>query len=522
MLAFIIRAFTATWTGLTSDEANGVFIATTGNWFDLVRYLKEDGNAPLLHTLLKLYSGVYGHSDLAIKLFSLAIAVLQIPISYIITRRFLCRLQAIQVALILIMCPTLVRWSTLIRSYSLISLLALLSTWLLMKVLAEKRWFPWVVAYGLATAMLVYGHYWGGFVAVGQTCLVVFGLFRGWFDRAQALRFVAGAVFSLLLFAPWTPVLYYQLHHDMSPWDVAPRPSIVLSEMSSWLFVCTYYTFSAFDQLCLIFSTLILFFVVLSPNTLADERYNGKFWKIVALSGYFAGLLISIKVPAIRDRYLTPFLPLFAIVYVTSFAQMLPRMPSLLRATLPVAIWLPMWIPQLVTIAINPETGTPAIVDELTNSVDRKKDLVVMSWQIIAPALTFYLPEDMKVLAYPDLARTRMNRWDGMNARLRNQEYLDELFKKITPVLLSGGRIWLIDTCHVCTRRPYTDSEALSSLPYAQCEVYRMDQIRSWLADHAQQIGINRLAPGRDFAIFLSLWKAKPLGAPAASRPWRM
>lgn len=507
LLALIVRALTATWTGLTTDEANGVVIAITGSWPDMVQHLKEDGNPPLLSTMLRLYASVFGHSDLTMKLFTLTLGTLQIPISYWVLRRFLNRQMSLQVCTMLALCPPLVRYSTLIRAYALISMFSLISSWSCMRVLTGSRGLHWILLYGASTAALVYGHYWGGFVAIGQAVLAGAGLLKKWFDRGAVVRWLAGAALSVALFLPWTPILFYQLRHCMSPWDVAPMPSMLLSEMASYVFVGSYYSFNPFDQFCLFFSTALLLIVVFSPRALVDEQFDGRLWKVLTVSGYAAGLTLTLILPVMRDRYLTPFAPLLSVMFITTFHQMFPRLPAAARALLPVAIWLPMWIPQLMVLASSPETGTPAIVEEIVRDADRKKDLVIISWPIIVPTINFYLPDDVNVISFPDVKRTNINKWDGMIVRVRDERNLAMLLDKLEATLSQGGKIWLIDRCHNVQKRDYKDNSLLRGLSYMESEVCRMDQIRTWLAEHAEQIGTNKLAPGRDFSVFLSVYR---------------
>src|SRR5262249_14775988 len=134
---------------------------------------------------------------------------------------------------------------------------------------------------------------------------------------------------------------------------------------------------------------------------------------------------------------------------------------------------------------------------------------VLISWPIIAPALTFYLPEDMDVVSFPEVTRTRMNRWDGMLTRLRDQRNLERLFERLSRTLTSGGKVWLVDGYHSYEWRDDKDDSLLQGLSYLDSETCREDQIRAWLQDHSQQVGTNRLAPGRDFSVFLSVYEPR-------------
>lgn len=510
LLALVVRLFTATWTGLATDEANGVMIAVTGSWSEMIQWLKEDGNPPLLSVILRLYDSVFGHSDLAMKILAVILATLQIPLSYLICRQFLDRPTSLQVAIILALCPQLVRYSTMLRSYSLISILGLLSTWCCMKTMRTKRGWFWPITYGVTTVLLVYSHYWGGFVALGQACLAGIGYLRRWFTGDNLRQWFVGALISVALFAPWVPILLYQLKHDLSPWDTPALPSTLLVQFASSVLVGAYFSLDPFDQFCLVLSNALLFLIVFSPRTLLTERFNGTHWKVVAVCGYIAGLMTTLFIPAVRRRYLTPFAPLLAIVYVTGFQRLFPRLPRALAYVLPILFMFPMWAPRLQDLASEPETSTPKVVEEINNSADRSKDLVVVSWPIIAPAINFYVPEDIRLLAYPDLDRRRFTRWDGMIGRLKDDKNLSELIQEMDKTLDRGGKVWLIDSFHTVQMRDYNNSDAVKRLPYLEAEQFRMDQIRTWLSLHANQLGPNRAAPGRDWSIFLSVFQARP------------
>ena len=507
VLALVVRALTATWTGLTTDEANGVIVAVTGSWADMIQHLKEDGNAPLLYVLLRLYAEPVGHSDLAVKLFALVMGTMQVPISYWICRRFLSQELSLQVAILLALCPPLVRYGTLVRSYSLISILALISTWTCMEVLTRRRSILWPVLYGVSTAALVYSHYWGAFVPIGQTCLLAIGLWRRWFNLDNVKHWLAGVAVSVVAFLPWTPILIYQFTHVLDVWDMPPLPSFLFTHMASFILVGNYYTLQPLDQLALLISSVLVLFVLFCPRTLQTQTFDGRFWKAVVVCGYGAGLLVSLVEPAMRDRYLTPFAPLMIIVFLTTCHELLGQSPRLVRLLVPVAVWMPIWIPALTFLASEPETGAPAIIAKINRDFDRQKDLVVISWPIIVPAINFYLPEDIEVVTFPDIKPIKFNRWDGMLSRLRDPSNLQALIEEMRAALARGGRIWLVDRYHSVRRRDFTNETLLKDLKYMDTELCRMDQVRTWLSLNAEQVGSNQLAPGRDFSVFLSIYE---------------
>ncbi len=513
-LALIVRAVTATWTGLTPDEANGIVIATVGSWPDLVQHLKDDGNAPLLYAIMRIAALAVGSGDVAMKLIAISIAVCQVPIAYLILRRCIPRMQSLQVSILLAICPPLVHYSTLIRAYGLMSIFSFLSTWSCSRLLARTGSMKWVAVYGISTALLVYSHYWGGFVAVGQLFLVIIGTGKHWFNLAGIKRWLLGVLLASALFLPWLPSFRYQLVHIMHLWDVPLEPSIAVSELASYVMVGARYSPSAFDQISLLISTALIFYSLLSPANLTTTNFDGRHWKIVAACGYGIGLAYSLFVPVMRDRYLTPFAPILIIAFVSTCYATLIRQKIAVRFLIPLLLWIPIWIPQIQSLASTPDTTTAAIVEQVNRFANRDKDLVVVSWPIISPAINVHLATDIRVISFPDSKRIQFNTWDGIGDRLRDPRILQTLYAAMEKTLAAGGKIWLIDRCRSIEFRDCFDNSTVGDLNYFALEIYRMDQIRTWLNLHSLQLGSNQLAPGRDFPTFLSVYASPPPGSP--------
>ena len=504
LLALAVRVYTTCWTGLATDEANGIMLSISGSWPDMVQHLKEDGAAPLLSVLIRIYSMAFGHGDMSMRIFSITLATLQVPVSYLICRRFLTPGASLQVAAMIALSATLVRFSTMIRPYALMSIFSLLSTWLCIEVLRRKS-LLWALAYGVTTALLVYSHYWGGFVPLGQAVLVIVGLLWKWFDLKAARCWFLGAALSALLFLPWVPIFLYQIHHNLSVWIDRPQaPSDLVMAFASNIFVGPTVTANPFDQSVVLNSLVLLLSVLIlaaSPKTpTSDIRH----WKVVALASYGIALILCCVVSALRQRYLTVFTPLFAIVYGSSAALLLPPASGLMIRLLPVLVWLPLWLPQYVINAKTPETSTPAIAAQITRYADRKKDLVLITTPTIAPAVTFYLPEDITVITMPDLDRRNFNRWDVMFERMKDPRLVPEVIIRMEQTLAGGGKIWLVARGHDIHAADFMDQSRVKILPYLSAEAYRSDQILTWLSVNADQVGGSHLAPGRDWDVVLS------------------
>jgi hypothetical protein len=318
------------------------------------------------------------------------------------------------------------------------------------------------------------------------------------------------------------------MRHVTGPFE-RPFLSYLVFGLPSYLFVGNEYSLNFFDQLSLVVSNFLIWGSVISPIVLltrsdyseiilgsskqaepddpATVRFDERRWKLVAVLSMLIGTVVSVIKPVMRDRYFLPITPLFAIVYITSFYALFPRIPKRLRLLLPVLIWVPLWVPYYGYMLSTPETGTPAIVQQIIQRADRQKDLVVISWASISPAITFYLPQDVNVIVYPELKRTQFNRWEGMSERLRDPKRLHELFGIMEGTLKRGGKIWLIDWGHAIQTRDPDDESEMQTLQFQAADLRRQDQIRTWLAIHADVDATTVLAPGRDFSIYLTVYK---------------
>jgi len=106
-------------------------------------------------------------SAVALRLVSLLAGVLCVPAVFLAVRSFLGSRLAAAAALLCAVSPVLVGYSIYARSYSLLVLVAALSTWALGALLAQPsraRWGWWC----LAAAACVWTHYFGAFLVVGE------------------------------------------------------------------------------------------------------------------------------------------------------------------------------------------------------------------------------------------------------------------------------------------------------------------------------------------------------------------
>src|SRR5262249_7911222 len=110
--------------------------------------------------------------------------------------------------------PLLVQYSALVRPYSLLPLLCLLSVYWLWDGLRERGVWPWV-AHVIATLLMLLTptRAWMVLGADWIIAAVWFALYRQRADRATVRHWAFAQVALAIGYAPWFPILLYQMRH---------------------------------------------------------------------------------------------------------------------------------------------------------------------------------------------------------------------------------------------------------------------------------------------------------------------
>lgn len=667
IIALLVRiAFVLLSLGMATDEANGVMIAVSGSWADMLENLKQDGNAPVFYALVRYFDSKFGHSEFAVKTLAAVIATIQVPAIYGLFRLVLPRYICLQLAWIIAFCPSMLRYGILVRPYAVVALISLASSMLCIKVLTRGSSRLWSIPYGISTALIAYTHYWGAFVAIGQAGLAVIGFAKRWFGRREVINWLIGVAISLLFFAPQIPTLLYQLKHDLSPWDNVSRPMGLIAFFLPGTMLDIGGRVSWVDQVSMVICNILVIVALTNsvrfyrqdeevneigllraeegttteatsseehaeavaqhqdkkeseeadlgkllthidgtigsddtefatagnastdgaktPDTASDigsdaaisttdgsdtetntegdgshkgttpdattsatagdvknqdpvleehlegttlpkpeyfePSFDSRKWKTLVLCGLAGCFLVNFVLPSMRFRYMQAFVPMILVLSLTSADMFFRNQPKWLRYSALCLLWIAICLPQLQFISTLPETNTPAIVKRINDDADREKDLVVISWQVIAPAITFELPEDVPSIAYPDLKRSEYNYWPEMAERVRAPGKLPLLLKTMQETFDKGGTIWLIERARDIKSADYSSDTPLPRASFEDSCNKRMDQIHSWLQDHGRLVGRTpadrkiQYAPGRDFGIYLSQFEERPASAP--------
>jgi hypothetical protein len=508
LLSCGIRFFTAGWGGLSCDEAYCVNIVQATSWSRMFTYIVEDGNAPLIYVIYRLWSTVFGTTDFAFRILAVFIASALAPVAYVIFRKQLGHGSALQLAVLLALCPPLVQFGVLVRGYGLLPLLSLLVTWQLMRIIDQPT-VRRLSIYCLLIAATVYLHHWGAMLALGHATLMVVGLICKWWSREVFVRWLVAASVAALLYAPWAVIVAKQLRQDVSPWIL--KPSLV-----ECLFLTPVEAVAGYREKYaillywnILWANVAYWCSLLIPVTIntGNVVFLSRPWQIITASGIAFAAIISQIRSIWRDRYLVAFSPIILLLYTVTAGKLFRQAPPWVAFCLPLAIWLITWIPQLWYFHNYPESSAWVLAEQVGKSADPHKDLVVVSFQAVAPQINRYIPENVRVVSTPDLERVMIFRWVGINERIRDDAKLLELVKLMKATLDAGGAVWVIESVHAFV--PIPIGYPLDGMDFNAAEVARMCQVRTWLLQNAVKDKEDLWAPGREFPLMASRFTPK-------------
>ncbi|MCZ4493532.1 MAG: hypothetical protein JWP53_2463 [Conexibacter sp.] len=216
------------------DEGLSVGIAHHP-FFDIPTVLRQDGAPPLYYMLLHLWMKVVGgDGESRAHALSVLFAVSTVPAGWWAGRRLFGTRSAWATAGLCATCPFLTYYAQETRMYSLVALLGLLSagTFAMAFALRERRAIP---AFSVFTALTVYSHNWGLFLALGMGVAFLVLWRTAPVDERRALLRDGAIGFGVLalLYLPWVPTLISQAQHTGAPWAEQPSLGLIITALQN-------------------------------------------------------------------------------------------------------------------------------------------------------------------------------------------------------------------------------------------------------------------------------------------------
>ena len=217
LLAYALRLYRLDAQSLWYDEGVTATIAQL-SFGDLTRWTANDIQPPLYYTIVALWGRVAGWSEWSLRFVSAFFGTISIPLMAVLILRLtdsINRKNAIIAALFTALHPLLIYYSQEARMYTLLTALALITAYALLRY--EDRKFSWL--YIIAATAAIYTHYFAFFLLLALAIAYLIEKLSKKPSLQEKIRFLCANLLILLCYLPWFAVMFNRLSVDNSYWQ---------------------------------------------------------------------------------------------------------------------------------------------------------------------------------------------------------------------------------------------------------------------------------------------------------------
>jgi 4-amino-4-deoxy-L-arabinose transferase-like glycosyltransferase len=233
LLAWALRLYQLDQQSFAFDEGWTSY-AIHHSWREMWGVLAPDNHPPLYYLAVKALAEVAGTTDFPLRFFSVACSLVMVAVLYVLGQRLGGRWMAAGASLFAACAPGYVYYGQEARMYSLLMALGALSSYALLRLFDQPRDRRWWALYVTSTAGVLYTHYFGGLLIVGQNVLwalwVLWGVWgqdkRAWRERLLTWVLAQCAIGGVYL--AWVPTLIRQARIGQGTWWRMPLPAKVI------------------------------------------------------------------------------------------------------------------------------------------------------------------------------------------------------------------------------------------------------------------------------------------------------
>jgi uncharacterized membrane protein len=348
---------------------------------------KEDIQSPLYYLIVWFWATIFS-TDWGIRLFSLLIGVISIPLLFSLASKMFNRQVGLVASAFMALSPFHLNFSIEARPYSLYMLLGIAALWFLVKALESKKSLNgWWLCYSFTATLMLYIHHIGAIAFMG---MVVFHFCLIWpIDRKRFFQWIGFSMVPVVLFLPWISIVLSQIgmSKDILRWIPQTTLRTFLKMMIRYIYYLPY------DRpgLIIIALSILPHLILLGLAPLISEPASRK--KVLALTTFAA---VPISVVTIYSCLIQP---IFVTRYLAPIVITLMILPAIPAVSLKKTRWHSVFI--LITVM--------ALILSLINCLHYIKVPRTVNWRGAAKEIKQQIQDDDVVLVFPQGAKNVFN-----------------------------------------------------------------------------------------------------------------
>lgn len=430
LLGTIFRFYHNTAVALWHDEAFSALYLRYP-WTEMMYRIGLDVHPPLYYWVLRIWSYAAGQSVLSLRALSILFGVLTIWMGYLFVKAaFADRKLALLAAFFLAINPFQAQYALEARMYTLGTFLILLSSYLLVRALREKKFWIW---YGLAAAAAIYTHYYLFFSVAAQGLYTLVYFFRT--REAKTFARAIGAYFlAFALYLPWLPTFLAQVRRVEQNYWIPP--------IDQWSIPGTIWKMifggQGIRHSVLVIATLAA--LALIGYYLRRERNFAKWLVLSSIAvPFIAALAVSLRTNLYLDRYFV-FASLFFAILATAALYRVPH-PAWRAGALTVLAVMSVFafFKNWTDLAIQNKPGMAAAAGYVNQNARGGNDIYVGS-SFIFFTFEYYNHTPIKPLLYSTETLDKIPHFSG-TALLKSDDLLLDFHQAA-----KGATVWLLWT----------------------------------------------------------------------------
>lgn len=328
----------------------GITFATIGNssvWFDeafssymirfnfaeIFHFTALDVHPPLYYWLLKVWSLLFGTSDVALRSMSVLFALVALVAGYMLMRKMFGQSSALVALALAALSPVLVRYAQEMRMYTLVLAIGLSATYVLYtlrETSSKKRW----ALYGTLVALGMWTHYYAALIWLGHWAWRAIETHQAgvkkWAKAFFTKNWVLVHAWAVALFVPWLPWLIKQtLVLQGNGFWIPPISPVTIPSYLNTLFIYQHVDHTA-PWLAVLVGAVLLLSIYLAAVTYRAAGRQDKRRYTFLLVGAVAPvlLLIALSLPPLQSTFIDRYLLTASIISILGIAVVIARAPK--------------------------------------------------------------------------------------------------------------------------------------------------------------------------------------------------